>query len=303
MRSPPLTLGCNTCHTALVAVSGDKTTTINCSSRPHNKCGVTVGFTLIELSIVLVIIGLIVGGVLVGKDLIKSSEIRAQIKQIEEFKIAINNFKGKFGYLPGDMPSDQTSQLGFFTFAAGSAGKVVIILFAPPIGNLRLAFGDNNGVVNLGETNVFWRHLTDANMIPGQLGIGNATNYIDTNNGTLTGTCTNANGCYDLFYPVSKFAHVDKHITVLPNAMGSMVNYYNNTSFLDFFTFYATPYQEYTIETKIDDGMPETGTIRDYTTAYGSGTSICITNVSPRTYILTEATANTASTCQLSVLW
>jgi prepilin-type N-terminal cleavage/methylation domain-containing protein len=37
------------------------------------------GFTLIELSIVLVIVGLIVGGVLVGQDLIRSAAVRAQI--------------------------------------------------------------------------------------------------------------------------------------------------------------------------------------------------------------------------------
>lgn len=42
------------------------------------------GFTLIELSIVLVIIGLIVGGVLVGRDLIKAAEVRAQVSQIEK---------------------------------------------------------------------------------------------------------------------------------------------------------------------------------------------------------------------------
>ena len=38
------------------------------------------GFTLIELSIVLVIIGLIVGGVLVGQNLISAAEVRLQIK-------------------------------------------------------------------------------------------------------------------------------------------------------------------------------------------------------------------------------
>ncbi|MCC7259610.1 MAG: type II secretion system protein, partial [Alphaproteobacteria bacterium] len=41
------------------------------------------GFTLVELSIVMVIIGLIVGGVLVGQNLIKAAEMRATIQQIE----------------------------------------------------------------------------------------------------------------------------------------------------------------------------------------------------------------------------
>ena len=46
------------------------------------------GFTLIELSIVLVIIGLIVGGILVGQDLINAAAIRAQIAQVEKYQTA-----------------------------------------------------------------------------------------------------------------------------------------------------------------------------------------------------------------------
>jgi prepilin-type N-terminal cleavage/methylation domain-containing protein len=42
------------------------------------------GFTLIELSIVLVVVGLIVGGVLVGQNLIKAAQTRAQLAQIEK---------------------------------------------------------------------------------------------------------------------------------------------------------------------------------------------------------------------------
>jgi prepilin-type N-terminal cleavage/methylation domain-containing protein len=70
------------------------------------------GFTLIELSIVLVIIGLIVGGVLVGQDLIKAAEVRATISQVEKFNTAVNTFYGKFGYLPGDVPQTVATQFG-----------------------------------------------------------------------------------------------------------------------------------------------------------------------------------------------
>lgn len=48
------------------------------------------GFTLIELSIVLVIIGLIVGGVLSGQDLIAAAQQRATLKQKEQFDLATN---------------------------------------------------------------------------------------------------------------------------------------------------------------------------------------------------------------------
>ena len=71
------------------------------------------GFTLIELSIVLVIIGLITGGILVGQDLIKAAETRGQISQIEKFNTAVNTFEGKYGYLPGDIPNPYATQFGF----------------------------------------------------------------------------------------------------------------------------------------------------------------------------------------------
>lgn len=73
----------------------------------------TNGFTLIELSIVLVIIGLIVGSVLVGQDLIRASEIRATITQIERYQTVTNTFRGKFNALPGDMNAAVAATFGF----------------------------------------------------------------------------------------------------------------------------------------------------------------------------------------------
>jgi prepilin-type N-terminal cleavage/methylation domain-containing protein len=81
------------------------------------KPALSAGFTLIEMAIVLVIIGLIVGGVLVGQDLIEAANQRAQITQIEKYRTAANTFYGKYGYLPGDLPSTQAAQFGFVTRA------------------------------------------------------------------------------------------------------------------------------------------------------------------------------------------
>ncbi len=72
------------------------------------------GFTLIELSIVLVIIGLIIGGVLVGKDLIKAAEIRSTIGQYEKYKTAVNTFKLKYSGLPGDLLSTNALSFGLY---------------------------------------------------------------------------------------------------------------------------------------------------------------------------------------------
>lgn len=69
------------------------------------------GFTLIELSVVLVIIGLIIGGVMSGKVLIESANIRAQLTQISDIETQINTFRTKYNCMPGDCPN-ATSFLG-----------------------------------------------------------------------------------------------------------------------------------------------------------------------------------------------
>jgi prepilin-type N-terminal cleavage/methylation domain-containing protein len=71
------------------------------------------GFTLIEMAIVLVIIGLIVGAVVAGRDLIRASEVRATISQIEKYNTAANTFQEKYGYLPGDVTASAAVQFGF----------------------------------------------------------------------------------------------------------------------------------------------------------------------------------------------
>jgi prepilin-type N-terminal cleavage/methylation domain-containing protein len=66
------------------------------------------GFTLIELSIVLVIIGLLVGGILVGQDLIKAANLRAVISDVTAIKAAVVTYRIKYNAIPGDDPAAQS---------------------------------------------------------------------------------------------------------------------------------------------------------------------------------------------------
>ena len=61
------------------------------------------GFTLVEISIGLVIIGLLIGGVMVGKDLLEGSNRIKLMGQISQFNTLMNAFNLRFNALPGDM--------------------------------------------------------------------------------------------------------------------------------------------------------------------------------------------------------
>lgn len=63
------------------------------------------GFSLLELSIVIAIIGLIVAGVFAGTHMLDSSKNKAFISEIQKYKMAIDSFKERYNSLPGDLRS------------------------------------------------------------------------------------------------------------------------------------------------------------------------------------------------------
>lgn len=65
-------------------------------------------FTLVELSVVLVIIGLLVASITAGKSLIRSSRISALISQINNLEAAVANFTEQYGTYPGDFSNAST---------------------------------------------------------------------------------------------------------------------------------------------------------------------------------------------------
>ena len=126
----------------------------------HNQSG----FTLIEIAIVLVIIGLLLGGVLKGQELINSAKVKNLANDFKNVPVFIYGYQDKFKALPGDQP--QASLDSQFPPAntgtvctPGAAGKCAT----------------NNGIIDGGwdatavtdESFVFWQHVRLAGFGPG----------------------------------------------------------------------------------------------------------------------------------------
>ena len=62
-------------------------------------------FSLVELSIVLVILGLLTGGILGGQSLIRAAELRSVSTEAARYTTAVYSFRDKYMALPGDMPN------------------------------------------------------------------------------------------------------------------------------------------------------------------------------------------------------
>ncbi|HEU5047330.1 MAG TPA: prepilin-type N-terminal cleavage/methylation domain-containing protein [Rickettsiales bacterium] len=215
--------------------------------------GTTQGFTLIELSIVLVIVGLIVGGILTGRDLIDAAAIRAQISQIEKYHTAVRTFQNKYGYLPGDIPNPAASNFGF-PIARGSLagegdGNGILE------GNCNNTAGSNLGIEEgCGETLVFWQDLNYASLVDG----------FSASGGAAPSETTNTAIYYPAVLPASKLA---SSIFVYTYST-SGTNYFgiSSASNVGWFLVGGTDpglsvVQAYNIDKKTDDGMPQSGSV------------------------------------------
>lgn len=114
------------------------------------------GFTLVELSIVLVILGLLVGGVLTGQALIRSAELRSILTEKDRYLVALNTFRDKYMALPGDMANA-------YAYWGDTCGTNTNTISTGCNGN-----GD--GVIwhyTYGENTKAWEHLSRAGLIEG----------------------------------------------------------------------------------------------------------------------------------------
>ena len=120
------------------------------------------GFTLIELAIVLVIIGLLLGGVLKGQELINSAKVKNMANDFKNIQILLYGYQDKFKAIPGD--------------DAGVAGHVTggtVSTAGGTPGNARIE-GEWDSVTTTHESFLFWQHVRLAGLAPGSATFGDA---------------------------------------------------------------------------------------------------------------------------------
>lgn len=112
------------------------------------------GFTLIELAIVLVIIGLLLGGVLRGQELINSAKVKNMARDFQNVQVYIYGYQDKFKSLPGDDAAVGTHLTGATPANVGTLGNGVIQ-------------GNWDTTTDGDESCVFWQHVRLAGLAPG----------------------------------------------------------------------------------------------------------------------------------------
>jgi prepilin-type N-terminal cleavage/methylation domain-containing protein len=116
------------------------------------------GFTLVEIAIVLVIIGLLLGAILKGQELVQNSRVKNAINDINAIRASANGYQDRYKTLPGDDGPIATLQ------ARGSAWAGITVG-----GNLDGTIGapTNPFAAPTGEHLAFWQHLRASGFLTG----------------------------------------------------------------------------------------------------------------------------------------
>jgi prepilin-type N-terminal cleavage/methylation domain-containing protein len=126
------------------------------------------GFTLVEIAIVLVIIGLLIGGVLKGQEMITNAKVSKVENDYKGITAAILAYQDRYGVLPGDDPSASTRFPGTWSAADNGNGNGVV-----GAGGAGAVWNTQNNTL---ENRKIWKHLRGAGFLKGPVD-GTAASY------------------------------------------------------------------------------------------------------------------------------
>lgn len=212
------------------------------------------GFSLVELSIVLVILGLLTGGILAGQNLIRAAEIRSISTQFDGYVSAVHTFRDKYFALPGDFTKAEdfwgTMSSGTCPNATGGTGT-------------QTCNGDGDGSIEGGgaagqsqEYFTFWQHLANASLIEGTYtGLaGPGNNFVAGENIPRAkinqagwGSTDRGNAGDGNFFAIGDY--------------GNTLQFGKDSPLGTNYVEALRPEEAWNVDTKVDDGLPARGKV------------------------------------------
>lgn len=256
-------------------------------------------FSLIELSIVLIIIGLLIAGITGGASLIKSSELRSVMSEARGYSVAVNSFYNRFGALPGDYG---TAVGGIATALGDADGKIEYYSSATPTGGTK------------SESAAAWIHLRYSStidnlpLISAVVEATTAPTFGNASLSTANAPSSKIRGAgwafdYRTLTENASNSPANQNVVVLSSAIGTSVT--AGTATLVVGTNVSTASllgaDALSIDSKIDDGHANNGKIRGLSAGNGTGCYTPSTSANAAYITTSTTTANCSITYQVDV--
>jgi prepilin-type N-terminal cleavage/methylation domain-containing protein len=186
------------------------------------------GFTLVEIAIVLVIIGLLLGGILKGQEMITQAKIKNVVNDFNGITAAVNSYQDRYKALPGD----DINATGRWAGSLSGDGNGQFCTGACPVPVVAPNLYNNavTTTVAAPEVNLFWWHLRLAGFVGGSTAAGAGSSASPPSNA--------ANGL----------------MGVQTGGMGFTSNIVCSSNLPDKIAI--------AVDTQMDDGTPSTGQVR-----------------------------------------
>lgn len=218
----------------------------------------TEGFTLVELSIVIIIIGFLIASISAGQSLIKQSKLNAVINEVTHFRTDITTFLVRYGNLPGDIPDATAYWSGGITTDGNGDGYIIY-----------------NGLTT-NEGLRAWQHLNLSGIMPGNFtGLTNIpVHEADITNSPSSIYSTGLYSIMNTGFLGANWSSAPRNVIWL--------GAHRNGSFP--YTPLVIPGDAQNIDIKMDDGLPRSGKVGgcinwqcfDSDSSFGSINRICI---------------------------